>query len=133
MWWMYYLRGDTVGTTPAQWEGPKYILKKTFTSDELAARDGYTVEEECYVLGDERILRKKDYFIVNITTRTYQRGWMRLQIKIPIVYGEPWREKLKHEIEQELRSNYDLIGVFLSEVDQQWCRRFELSWEENHG
>jgi len=118
-----------MGTAPKQWTGQKFVLKKTFDSDRLAAREGYVVQGYYYVLEDEAIPRRKDHFIVNVTARTQQRGWIRIQIKIPVIYGDPWREDLKGEIEKELRANHDLIGVFLSDVDQQWSRGFELSWE----
>jgi hypothetical protein len=121
-----------MGTIPQKWSGQRVVLKRGFDSDHLAARDGYTVEEEYYTLGDDRIVRKQDYFLINVTTRTQQRGWIRIQVKIPVVYGDPWEEDLKREIEGELKSNHDLIGVFLSDIDQGWCRGFELSWEEKN-
>lgn len=120
-----------MGTLPQRWEGQRYSLRKTFDSDELAAKDGYSVAEEYYILGEEQVSRKKGHFFANITTRTYQRGWIRVQVKIPVIYGEPWKEELKKEIEKELKCNHDLIGVFLGDVGQQWsCREFEISWEE---
>jgi hypothetical protein len=119
-----------MGITPKQWSGQKFVLKKTFNSDELAAREGYTVGKWYYVLEDEHIPRKKEYFLINVTAKTQTRGWIRIQIKVPVIYGDPWKEDLKSDIEKELKGNLDLIGVFLSDVDQEWCRGFDLSWED---
>jgi hypothetical protein len=119
-----------VGTIPKQWSGQKFVLKKSFDSDQMALQDGYIVGEEHYILGDEQVPRKSDHFTINVTSRTQQRGWIRIQIKIPVIYGEPWKKELKKEIERELKSNHDLIGVFLSDIDQQWCRGFQISWED---
>lgn len=119
-----------MGTFPQKWEGQRYSLRKTFDSDRLAAQDGYSVVGEYYELGDEQFLRKKDYFLANVTTRTYQKGWVRVQVKIPVIYGEPWKEDLKKEIERELKCNHDLVGVFLSDVGEQWYGGFDVSWEE---
>lgn len=116
--------------TPAQ--GSKYVLRKTFTSDDLAAKDGYTVGKWFYILEDERIPRKSERFLINVTTRTQQHGWVRIQVEIPVIYGEPWKELLKSQIKKELQSNYDLIGMVLSEVCQEIGRGFDLSWEEDH-
>lgn len=118
-----------MGTIPQKWSGQRFVLRKVFDSDALAARDGYSANEGEYVLGDEHIPRKKEHFFVNVTTRTLQRGWVRIQVKIPVIYGEPWKEDLKGEIEKELQSNHDLVGVFLSDFGS-WDRRFELSWED---
>jgi hypothetical protein len=119
-----------MGITPKQWSGQKFVLKETFNSDDLAAREGYTVGKWHYTLEDERIPRKKGYFLINVTARTQTRGWIRIQIRVPVIYGDPWKEDLKSDIEKELKSNLDLIGVFLSDVDQEWCRGFDLSWED---
>ncbi len=119
--------------TPKQWSSQKYVLKKTFTADDLAVKDGYTAGKWFYTKGDERIPRKSEWFLVNITARMQRQGWIRVQVKIPVVYGEPWKDVLKSEIEKELKSNYDLIGVFLSDIGQELCRGFDLTWEEEHG
>lgn len=126
---MSSLRGDTMGTTPKQWSGQRCILRKTFDSDRLARRDGYTVNEEYYVMGRERIPRKKDFFVANATGRILGGEWVRIEIKVPVIYGTPWRMELQREIERELKTNYDLIGVFLREIDPQWCRTLQISWE----
>ncbi len=122
--------GEKVGTTPKQWSGQRVLMKKSFDSDDLALRDGYTVEGDFYQLGDEIIPRKSSHFTVMVTTKTLNRGWIRFQMKIPVVYGDPWKEELKAKIERELRCNHDLIGVFLSDVDQTWSKGLELSWED---
>ncbi|MGD2250126.1 MAG: hypothetical protein PVF58_17115 [Candidatus Methanofastidiosia archaeon] len=116
--------------TPKQWSGHQVVLRKTFTSDALAVKDGYTVGKWVYTLNDERIERKKGYFYAYVTARTQSRGWVRARVKIPVVYGDPWKEQLKTEIEKELHCNHDVIGVFLSDVDPSGYRGFQLSWEE---
>ena len=118
-----------MGTLPQKWSGPQFVLRRAFDSDEMAARDGYSVESGYYVLGDERVLRKEDHFVVYATTRTPQRGWIRIQVRIPVAYGDLWKEELKEDIEKELKHNHDLIGVFFTEVDPTWCRGFDISWE----
>lgn len=112
--------------------GTKYVLRKTFTADDLASKDGYTVGKWFYILGDERVPRKSGRFLATITTRTQHQGWVRIQVAVPVIYGEPWKELLKSEIKKELKSNYDLVGVFLSEVCQ-GIRGFDVSWEEDYG
>lgn len=125
-----------MGTTPEQWAGQKFVLRKTFTSDALAAQEGYKVELDAqgeggyYVREGIRIPRTRTSFWVRVTARTTQRGWIQVHIKIPVIYGGPWKEQLKDEIEKELKTNHDHIGVFLSDIDQQWSRWFEISWEE---
>ncbi len=119
-----------MGKTPKQWSSQEYVLRRTFKSDQLAVKDGYSVEDEYYILEDERIPRKRERFSVCATGRILHRGWVRIQIKIPVIYGEPWKEDLKQEIERELKTNYDLVGVFLNELDPQWCRGFEISWND---
>ncbi|MBU7044230.1 MAG: hypothetical protein HXS47_11615 [Theionarchaea archaeon] len=110
--------------------GREYTLRKAFDTDQYAQREGYVIEENQYRLHQETIPRKKGYLRVNVTTRTERQGWMRIRIKIPVMYGEPWISDLKKTIEHELRHNYDLIGVFLNDVDLQWFEGFDLSWEE---
>ena len=109
--------------------GREYTLRKTFTTDQFAQRDGYTVSESHYILGSERIPRKPGFLRVNLTTRTDRQGWIRILIKIPVVYGDPWIEDLKDTIDSELHHNYDLIAVFLNDIDLQWFKGFDLSWE----
>ncbi len=129
-WWKCFQRGDVMGKAPQKWGGPKFLLRKTFDSDELAARDGYSIVGGYYVLGDDSVLRKDDSFLVNVTTRTPQKGWVRIQVEIPVAYGDPWKEELKEAVEKELKKNHDLIGVFLSDIDYTWRGGFDLSWED---
>lgn len=116
--------------TPKQWSGHQVVLRKTFTSDGLAEKDGYTVGKWYYILDEERIKRKRDYFYAYVTARTQTRGWVRARVKIPVVYGDPWEKRLKAQIKSELMCNHDLIGVFLSDVDPMGYKGFQLSWEE---
>ena len=119
-----------MGKDPQKWSGQQFILRRTFDSDELASRDGYSIVGGYYVLGDDTVLRKDDYFLANVTTRTQKKGWIRIQVKIPVAYGDPWKEELKGVVEKELKRNHDLIGVFLSDIDYTWSRGFDLSWED---
>ncbi|MBU6997947.1 MAG: hypothetical protein HXS41_11910 [Theionarchaea archaeon] len=110
--------------------GPRFLLKKSFTSDDLAAGDGYTAFKWFYSRGKETIPRRNDHFIVYVTARTSRGSWFKAQVSIPVTFGEPWRESLKQRIEHELRTNLDLMGVFLSDYDVEWARGFQLSWED---
>ncbi|MBU7014638.1 MAG: hypothetical protein HXS52_13960 [Theionarchaea archaeon] len=111
-------------------QGPRFLLKKPFTSDDLAAEDGYTVFKWFYSRGEEAIPRKNDHFIIYVTARTSRGGWLKAQVTVPVTFGEPWRGKLKLKIEHELKTNLDLMGVFLSDYDIEWARGFQLSWED---
>ncbi|MGC1121506.1 MAG: hypothetical protein WBA22_10475 [Candidatus Methanofastidiosia archaeon] len=110
--------------------GPRFLLKKPFTSDDLAAEDGYTVFKWFYSQGEETIPRRNDHFVMYVTARTTGGDWLKAQVTIPVTFGEPWRDQLKQRIEHELKCNLDLMGVFLSEYDIEWTRGFQLSWED---
>jgi hypothetical protein len=118
--------GREIATHP----GREYTLRKTFDTDQFAEKEGYTVEEEQYRLIEEIIPRKHGHLRLNVTTRTERQGWLRIRIKIHVIYGDPWIDDLKKYIEQEIHHNYDLIGVFLNDVDLQWFEGFDLTWEE---
>jgi hypothetical protein len=125
----FSLKGEPMGKDIPPHPGREYTLRKTFDTDQFAERDGYTIDGPDYTLGSERISRKHKYLLVDLTTRTDRQGWIRIRIKIPVIYGDPWIEDLKDAIESELHHNYDLIAVFLNDVDLQWFKGFDLSWE----
>jgi len=121
-----------MGTTPKQWTDQVYVLRKSFDSDRMAMRDGYAVGDEYYTLGGEQVPRKEGYFMACASGRVLSRGWVRIRLKVPVTYGDPWEEELKQEIERELKSNYDLIGIFLRDMDTQWCRTLHISWMDSN-
>ena len=121
-----------MGTTPKQWTDQVYVLRKSFDSDRMAMRDGYTVGDEYYTLGREEVPRKKSFFTACASGRVQSRGWVRIRLKVPVTYGDLWEEELKQEIERELKSNYDLIGIFLRDMDTQWCRTLHISWMDSN-